>query len=276
MSTMIALFLVLSALAGCASETLVNVKNALPETALSCAVEVENRCGVLRDSQGAALADYAYEMPVLRILREDGTVLDAGATEEELEALELAETFNTCFAVWEENALEQLEAAEADQEFRTKTEGPCYTSTLRCTVYRTAGLVSVRGVYESSAGGERVSTVLLSWNFDLETGSFFDPELLDEDGVLRTVVQNELTLQAREAAAEQGEQPEAYFWPDYAAILADWTNYAVSFDGSGMTVGFSPYELAAQGAGPQVFQIPYQTLLPYLNQHSRELLGLDS
>ena len=57
--------------------------------------------------------------------------------------------------------------------------------------------------------------------------------------------------------------------------MAEWSSYAVSFDETGMTVGFSPYELAAYAAGPQVFHLAYETLLPHLGQHGRALLGLE-
>ena len=43
-----------------------------------------------------------------------------------------------------------------------------------------------------------------------------------------------------------------------------------------MTVGFSPYELACYAAGPQVFHLTYEQLLPRLSPHGRALLGLET
>ena len=70
-------------------------------------------------------------------------------------------------------------------------------------------------------------------------------------------------------------QPKEFFWEDYQDTLANWSNYPVSFDEEGMTVGFSPYELACYAAGPQVFQIPYAELRDCLSEQGRALLGVD-
>ena len=67
---------------------------------------------------------------------------------------------------------------------------------------------------------------------------------------------------------------EEMFWNNYEEIVAGWSSYAVSFDETGMTVAFSPYELAAYAAGPQIFQLSYEWISPYLSVHGREILGL--
>ena len=59
MSTMIALLLVLSALVGCAGETLTNVKNALPDMpaeVIAFSVEMETSEETVRDEDGAVYA----------------------------------------------------------------------------------------------------------------------------------------------------------------------------------------------------------------------------
>ena len=72
MSTMIALFLVFAALVGCVGETGVNVKNAPPPSDVTFAVEMEKYEETVRDEDGAELAVCSYELPELRVLREDG------------------------------------------------------------------------------------------------------------------------------------------------------------------------------------------------------------
>ena len=70
MSTMIALLLVLSALTGCAGETLINVKSALPDPpaeAIAYSVELEIYEETVRDGDGTALAESSYELPVLNV-----------------------------------------------------------------------------------------------------------------------------------------------------------------------------------------------------------------
>lgn len=281
MSAMIALLLVLSSLVGCAGETLTNVKNALPDPpaeTIAFSVELERYEETVRDEDGAVLAECSYELPVLTARRADGSVLEAAASPEQERALAAAETFNARFAQWKSNPKTLAETAREDRAFRNESglEPVAYTDDLSCTVYQTKGLVSISGVYYTYTGGAHPNSILMSWNFDLDGGAFFDPSLLEEDGKLKETVTEELTRQAEETALENGLAPEEFFWADYGNILADWSSYAVSFDESGMTVAFSPYELACYAAGPQVFHLTYETLLPHLGQHGRALLGLES
>ena len=136
-------------------------------------------------------------------------------------------------------------------------------------------MVSVSGTYYSNTGGAHPNTAVLSWNFDLREGTFFIPALLaaDSDEFLKAVEQ-ELNVQALQIAADADLPPEEYFWADYTDILRDWVNYAVSFDETGMTVAFSPYELACYAAGEQVFHLPYDQILPYLSEHGKRVLGI--
>ncbi len=280
MSTMIALLLVLSALVGCAGETLTNVKNALPDLpaeVIAFSVEMETYEETVRDEDGAALAECSYELPVLTARLADGSVLETVTTAGQERALAVAETFNGRFAQWKTNPRTLAESAREDRAFRNESglEPVAYTDNLSCTVYQTETLVSVSGNYSTYTGGAHPNSILMSWNFDLDAGEFFEPEILDEGGDFREYVHLALVKQARETAAAAGMTPKDFYWEDYEDTLAEWSSYAVSFDETGMTVGFSPYELAAYAAGPQVFHLAYETLLPHLGQHGRALLGLE-
>nr|WP_325222216.1 DUF3298 domain-containing protein [uncultured Oscillibacter sp.] len=280
MSTMIALLLVLSALVGCAGETLTNVKNALPDLpaeVIAFSVEMETYEETVRDEDGAALAECSYELPVLTARLADGSVLETVTTAGQERALAAAETFNGRFAQWKTNPRTLAESAREDRAFRNESglEPVAYTDNLSCTVYQTETLVSVSGNYSTYTGGAHPNSILMSWNFDLDAGEFFEPEILDEGGDFREYVHLALVKQARETAAAAGMTPKDFYWEDYEDTLAEWSSYAVSFDETGMTVGFSPYELAAYAAGPQVFHLAYETLLPHLGQHGRALLGLE-
>lgn len=280
MSTMIALLLVLSALVGCAGETLTNVKNALPDLpaeVIAFSVEMETYEETVRDEDGAALAECSYELPVLMARLADGSVLETVTTAGQERALAAAETFNGRFAQWKTNPRTLAESAREDRAFRNESglEPVAYTDNLSCTVYQTETLVSVSGNYSTYTGGAHPNSILMSWNFDLDAGEFFEPEILDEGGDFREYVHLALVKQARETAAAAGMTPKDFYWEDYEDTLAEWSSYAVSFDETGMTVGFSPYELAAYAAGPQVFHLAYETLLPHLGQHGRALLGLE-
>ncbi len=280
MSTMIALLLVFSALVGCAGDTLTNVKNALPASPpeiIAFSVELEKYEETVRDEDGAALAECSYELPVMKALLEDGSTLENPVTEEQERALAAVEAFNARFSQWKTNPQTLAESAKEDRAFRNESglEPMTYTDDLWCAVYQTETLVSVSGTYSTWTGGAHPNHILMSWNFDLEAGEFFEPEILDEGGDLRNFVHLALVRQVREADEELGTKLQDFYWEDYEDILADWLNYAVSFDAEGMTVGFSPYELAAYAAGPQAFHLSYDQLRPHLGEHGKALLGLD-
>ena len=181
MSTMIALLLVLSALVGCAGETLTNVKNALPDLpaeVIAFSVEMETYEETVRDEDGAALAECSYELPVLTARLADGSVLETVATAGQERALAVAETFNGRFAQWKTNPRTLAESAREDRAFRNESglEPVAYTDNLSCTVYQTETLVSVSGNYSTYTGGAHPNSILMSWNFDLDAGEFFEPE----------------------------------------------------------------------------------------------------
>lgn len=280
MSTMIALLLMLSSLVGCAGEAMVNAKNALPDPptqALAFSVELERYEETVRDEDGVVLAECSYELPVLAARLEDGSVLETAASEEQKRALAITETFNARFDQWKSNPAALEEPAREERAFRREADVDFlpYGDELSCTFYQTGNLISVSGSYYTYTGGAHPNTILMSWNFDLEAGEFLEPEILDEGGDLREYVHQVLLEQIQEKAGEMGGTAADLYWENYGDILSDWASYAVSFDAEGMTVGFSPYELAAYAAGPQVFRLSYDQLLPHLGPHSRALLGLE-
>jgi len=235
---------------------------------------------VAQADDGTPLASYQFHLPVLEALRGDGTVITEPQTELEEQAAEVVRTFNDKFGKWAaaEEFPEFVDSAAEDLALQQEWGGAWtpYTLELICRVYQTDCLVSVSAEYYSDTGGAHPNIWLLGWNFDLSSGTFFDTGVLAEDSTaFQTVVQQELLQQAAAVAAENGMEPKAFFWQDYEHIIADWGSYAVSFDSAGMTVAFSPYELAAYGAGPQEFQLSYEWLLPHLSGHGRTVLGLD-
>ena len=154
--------------------------------------------------------------------------------------------------------------------------GHAFFTEMTSETYRTEQLVSVAGNYYSYTGGAHPNTVLMAWNFDLETGAFFVPEQLAGDGeAFSKAVSEEIVRQIGETAAEYDLTAAEMFWENYEEIAAGWSSYAVSFDETGMTVGFSPYELAAYAAGPQVFHLSYDLLAPHLSDYGRAVLGLE-
>lgn len=252
---------------------------AAPES-LSYTVELQTLEDSTSASDGTVLIKRSYTLPVLTVVTEDGSAVAEASTPAETEALTVAQTFNDQFRAWAEDDRTDQEMtswAEEDRAFRTE-RGQVWvphTVELDCTVYQTEELVSVAAEYYSETGGAHPNTVLLAWNFDLTTGQFFTPELLASDGrVFSQAVTEELIRQSQETAASYDTVPEDFFWPYYQDVLASWSSYAVSFDETGMTVAFSPYDLAAYAAGPQVYHLPYETFAGYLSPHGLAMLGL--
>lgn len=229
---------------------------------------------------GTPLAEYSYQLPEMTARRADGTAVLEARTESEAHAHETAGVFNGKFKDWasDNDFKEVVEAAESDLEWRRAEgldPGGTYALGLTSSVYQTDHLVSVSADYYSYTGGAHPNTVCLGWNFDLASGAFFDVSILAEDSAsFLTEVQEEIIRQARAVAAENGQKPEEFFWAEYESIIAGWSNYAVSFDDTGMTVAFSPYELACYAAGPQVFHLPYDWLRPRLSSYGCEVVGL--
>lgn len=283
MVNLFAFLLTLGILAACSGGTVTNVKNAAAdpqpqrESAVEYCLEDSYVSGNYRAEDGTELATYDYELPVLRCYREDGTEITEAATPEEERALEIAGTFNQKFDSWRTEDENLVEAAQADytwkQEQGLSWDSP-YWQELEFTVYQTDCLISISATSATYWGGVHPNSYLLSWNFDLKSGTFLTPDALASDSrAFMEAVRDEIIRQAEERTAPGAELEDAY-WDNYPEVVASWDDYAVSFDETGMTVGFSPYELAYYAAGAQYFVVSYDTLAPYLSDYGRELLGL--
>ena len=228
---------------------------------------------------GTPLVTCSYTLPELRPLREDGTEVVTAGTEAERRALEVARAFNGGFSEWTAGGdFEELtQEAQADLEWRRAEDVPWetgYILDLDCEIYQTERFISVTGThYNYLDGAAHPNMWFISWNFDLAAGAFFAPYFLAEGTELQAAVTEEIIRQAS-LPGEDGLVPAEFYWEDYRDIAANWSTAAVSFDGEGMVVTFSPYELAAYGFGPQTFRLPYSFLEPYLSDQGRALLGL--
>ena len=288
MRTLIALLMTLL-LTGCGAATMTMVtgsplpaaSNPEPEPSgvIRYEVELSERSDHAQAEDGTALASYTFQLPVLTAVREDGTPITDARSEAEEQALAAAAVFNEKFGKWAaaEEFPEFVTSAEEDLALRREwdTQWMPYELTLDCTVYQTERIISVAGLYYSYTGGAHPNTWQLGWNFDLEEGGFFGPEILADGTELQEAVSGEITRQAR-LPLEDGTVPAEWYWEDYEAIIANWASYTVSFDEAGMVVIFSPYELAPYAAGPQTFRLSYEWLEPHLSAHGRALLGLKS
>lgn len=295
MIALIALVLAVSLLPACSVAPVADVQTAMlpvysaqAEPAAREIIEYEVTTEVWEDEaqadDGTSLASCLFQLPVLTAYRGDGTEITEPETDLEAQAVEAVRAFNEKFSKWDaaEEFPEFVSFAAENLAYQREWDGIWipYFKKLTCQVYQTDHLVSVSAEYHCYNGGVHPNTYLLGWNFDLDSGTFFTPEMLSGDTGFQEAVSQEMTRQAQEKAAEYGAEygiePENFFWQDYEDILADWTSYTVSFDEAGMIVAFSPYELAAYAAGPQVFHLSYDWLEPYLSEHGRLVLGLEA
>lgn len=232
------------------------------------------------ETEGVLLARYVYGIPELQVVTADDAVLEEATTQTQRQALEIAATFNTQFTDWVESVeFDKLgqwaeEAYEAQRMDGLDWAG-FYEEEFTYDSWQTGRLISVAGQWYSYTGGAHPNTMLLGWNYDLETGRFLHATSLGADPeALQIAVTEEIIRQAEARAAEQGVPADEIYWAEYQDIAAQWADYAVSFSDGVMTVSFSAYEMAAYAAGPQVFEISFDMLTPYLSDDGMELLGL--
>lgn len=283
------LLLSLCLLTGCASTPPANSSGsaeAVPSVPPSSTVETPTadvrytlETEVLEDSvqaeDGTTLYSYRFELPRLTIQGADG-----GAETEDA----VTQAFNAAFDAWRSGEAyeDTLAAAREDYDWRTR-EGMLeenswmeYADGFTYTAYQTDRLISVEGEGYTNSGGAHPNTGYSAWNFDVKEGRFVPTDMLGKDETFLQTVTTEILRQMTEKAAQADVPVGDLFWTDYEKIVALWTNYAVSFNEDGMRVTFSPYDLAAYAAGPQVFVIPKELIQPYLSQYGQELLQLSS
>lgn len=273
----------MAALSGCGGQTAQTAPEAdTPLVPLTSAEEITYEVVTAPYEQTVAAADgtelmrVSFQLPHLQALA-DGVPIETPETAVQQEAMERVERFNGNFDQWRdsEGTAQSIASAKAHYEADPKWFGElAYTEELHHAVYRTDALISVSGLYYSFSGGAHPNTWLLGWNFDLETGAFFGPELLAEGTDLMEAVTEELLRQAQ-TPDETGWVPAEGYWEGYEAILANWPSCAVTFDEAGMRVEFSAYELAPYAAGAQSFHVSYELLREHLSEAGRTLLGLD-
>ena len=240
------------------------------EAGITYQVVTEVREDTLYADDGVQLAHYRYEIPVLQALRADGMQIETAENGTETAALAITDAFDRQFDDWtEDGTLRELAQEQYAQQPELFAQyGISYEDEWTYTAYTTDRLVSIDASNYSFYGGTHPNTVLMGWNFDLQEGTFLRPSAIAGDvGSFLETIQAELERQLPENAAELGYSENA------RGILKNWDSYAVSFDGTGMHVNFSPYELACYAAGAQYFLVDYGVLDPLLSEEGRALLG---
>ena len=250
--------------------------NPAPE-AITYTVERDIRQEEIDAEDGVKLAAVRYQLPLLQAYGADGAPITEGTSPERSRALEVTTAFNANFDPWrhEDGSLRQMVTEDYSYRSDMFKTGMYYVDELDFSVWQTERLISIRADSYSYYGGAHPNTMLLGWNFDLETGAYISALSIGHDEQeFRTLVAAELVLQADERAAALQQEPAAMYWEDYRNILLNWSEYPVTFDTTGMTVRFSAYELGSYAAGSHEFTISYAFLEPHLGDYGRALLGL--
>ncbi|WP_312942908.1 hypothetical protein [Oscillibacter sp.] len=248
---------------------------------LDFVLESEKKSDTRVAEDGTTLAAYNYEIPVLRVMTEDGQIMDSAATAAQKAAVDVAAAFNSNFEDWLKSTdfSSVLDRAEEDYARRMESNADWfYEEDFTYTSWRTDRLISIGGAYYSFTGGAHPNSVFLGWNFDLQTGRFLHPTALGEDSEkFQAAVAEEIIRQADARAAENGfESPTDMYWEDYQGIAAQWPDYAVTFSDDGMMVVFSAYGMASYAAGEQAFVLDWDFLKPYLSEDGRLLLNISA
>ena len=249
-----------------------------PES-ITYAVERDIRQEEITTEDGVKLAAVRYQLPLLQAYGADGTSVTEGTTPERSRALEVTASFNANFDPWrhEDGSLRRMVTEDYTYRPDMFKMGMYYVDELDFSIWQTERLISIRADSYSYYGGAHPNTMLLGWNFDLQTGTYINALSIGHDEQeFRALVAAELVVQADERAAALEQEPTAMYWADYRNILLNWSEYPVTFDTAGMTVRFSAYELGSYAAGSHEFTISYAFLEPHLGDYGRALLSLKS
>ena len=226
---------------------------------------------------GVELARVIYRLPRLQAIGAAGEIVTEGINPERSRALEIMAAFNANFDPWrqEDQSLRQMVMEDYTYRSDAFKMGMYYADELDFSHWQTEKLISIRADSYSYYGGAHPNTVMFGWNFDLESGTYLNALAISHDEAeFRTLVAEELVRMADERAVSLQQEPDSLYWADYRNILANWSDYPVIFDETGMTVRYSAYELGSYAAGPHEFTLCYEFLQPHLGDYGRMLLGL--
>lgn len=143
-----------------------------------------------------------------------------------------------------------------------------YYDETTASVYQAGQMASLRLDSSSYTGGAHPNSYTASQNFDFGTGQFIDPiQVADNPASFREEAA-QLLLEKAEAL-----ESRTAFWSDYAEIIARWNEGSAVFDGEGMLVIFSPYELGPYAMGSVELRLSYEELADLVGPGGLARLG---
>ncbi len=235
----------------------------------------------------------SYELPQLAITSTDGdvtTYMDlteaAESTDSEIaEMAKICNNFNNEMAgvAAEFETAAQNGAAEAEEWYNELGEEgrEMWTNyedglTIASTYQTDGGLLSIVGTAYYSHGGAHPSSSARVWNYDLTTGEFLDyDDLTGGDADLSATLTSTIADAVLAQIDEQALAGDNYYFDEYEDTVKDVkTNAYIYFEEGNMVVDYDTYALAPYAAGPQIFDIPLDTVKDCLSEHMQELLGI--
>ena len=236
----------------------------------------------------------SYELPQLAIATTDGdvtTYMDlteaAESTDSEIaEMAKVCNNFNNEMAgvAADFEAAGQNGAAEAEEWYNELGEEGQemwmnYEDglTIASTYQTDGGLLSIVGTAYYNHGGAHPSSSARVWNYDLTTGEFLDyDDLTGGDADLSATLTSTIADAVFAQINEQDLAGDNYYFDEYEDTVKDVeTNAYIYFEEGNMVVDYDTYMLAPYAAGPQIFNIPLDTVKDCLSEHMQELLGLE-
>lgn len=236
----------------------------------------------------------SYELPQLAIATTDGdvtTYMDlteaAESTDSEIaEMAKVCNNFNNEMAgvAAEFETAAQNGAAEAEEWYNELGEEGQemwmnYEDglTIASTYQTDGGLLSIVGTAYYNHGGAHPSSSAKVWNYDLTTGEFLDyDDLTGGDADLSATLTSTIADAVFAQIDEQDLAGDNYYFDEYEDTVKDVkTNAYIYFEEGNMVVDYDTYALAPYAAGPQIFNIPLDTVKDCLSEHMQELLGIE-
>lgn len=225
--------------------------------------------GEYRGKDGAEAASYRFQRPSLAVTNPEEL------SEEDREtAQRSADQFNR-------RMQEELDAAAAEGKVMGEDvlarldEGmeppmPYYEET-DASWWMGGDIISVRLDWSAYTGGAHPNYAVSGRTFSLALGQFIDPIQIADDPLWFQQEVSDLLIQKAEAL---GEDYTGSYWSDYKTTICRWNQGAALFDGDGLTVIYSPYDLGPYAMGPVELRASYDELSAFLGEGGRAALGL--
>ncbi|MBQ1619729.1 MAG: DUF3298 domain-containing protein, partial [Oscillospiraceae bacterium] len=260
---LLALCLTLS-LAACAKKPLENC---------GYRVKLENTTREEKTEDGAAIFTMSCELPYLAVVDEKGSTVTDRVPEN---MADVQQTFadgvradiDTLFNY--DDMVSEAKQELADSETYGYDYQPRVIEVKTPEVLEKEHFVSAYANGYVSLGGAHPWYLIRAWNFDLDRGEFVTWEdLTDEDDAMRAFLADQIFAQIDEQGLRE------YFFDDMESVVRTLAYTQMYFDDSGLNILFEEESIGPHAAGIPAFAVPYDQLMPYLNERALTLLELD-